>query len=102
MLLLPKQSTEQRGGRSLHTVARYPTDLGHNFVLAHARHNNSKSDYLVAEPHLQSWVQLNQERADELAECLRDANLSHDSSASLRISEWTYEQVEKARGQKCG
>ena len=79
--------------------SRYPTDLGHNFVLAHARCNNSKSDDLAAEPHLQSWAQLNQERADELAERLRDANLSHDSSASLRITEWAYEQIEKASGQ---
>ena len=60
---------------------------------------DSKSDYLAAEPHLQSWAQRIQERADELAERLRDANLSHDSSASLRIAEWAYEQVKKARGQ---
>ena len=29
--------------------SRYPTDLGHNFVLAHPRCNNAKSDHLAAE-----------------------------------------------------
>jgi hypothetical protein len=77
----------------------YPTDIGHNFVLAHRRCNNAKSDYLAAEQHLQSWAVRNQERADELAERLRDANLAHDSSASLRIAEWAYEQVERSKGQ---
>lgn len=79
--------------------SRYPTDLGHNFVLAHARCNNSKSDHLAAEQHLHSWAHRNRQRADELAERLRDANLLHDCSASLRITEWAYEQVEKANGQ---
>jgi hypothetical protein len=79
--------------------SRYPTDLGHNFVLAHARCNNAKSDYLAAEQHLQEWAQRNHERAAELAARLRDADLAHDSSASLRITEWAYEQVEKSKGQ---
>ena len=36
---------------------------------------------------------------EELAERLRDTELPHDSSASLRITEWAYEQVEKSKGQ---
>jgi len=91
-----------RGGMDVdHFIpwSRYPTDLGHNFVLAHARCNNAKSDYLGAESHLQSWARRNQERSVELNERLRDANLLHDCSASLRIAEWAYEQVEKARAQ---
>ena len=79
--------------------SRYPTDLGHNFVLAHPRCNNSKSDYLTAEQHLQSWAERSRTRSEELAERLRDAELSHDSSAPLRITEWAYEQVEKSNGQ---
>ena len=79
--------------------SRYPTDLGHNFVLAHPRCNNAKSDYLAAEQHLQSWSERNRTRSEELAERLTDAGLPADSSASLRITEWAYEQVEKAKGQ---
>ncbi len=79
--------------------SRYPTDLGHNFVLAHPRCNNSKSDHLAAEQHLQSWAERNHSCSEELAERLRDAGLLHDSTASIRITEWAYEQVEKSHGQ---
>ena len=79
--------------------SRYPTDLGHNFVLAHPRCNNAKSDHLAAEQHLQSWAERNRGRSSELDERLRDMGLPSDSSASLRITEWAYEQVEKSKGQ---
>ena len=68
-------------------------------MLAHPHCNNAKSDYLAAEQHLHSWSIRNHERAAEMAARLRDADLSHDSSASLRITEWAYEQVEKSKGQ---
>lgn len=79
--------------------SRYPTDLGQNFVLAHSSCNNAKSDYLAAEQHLRAWVDRNRDKADDMAEQLRDANLTSDASASTRIAEWAYEQVEKANGQ---
>ena len=78
--------------------SRYPTDLGHNFVLAHPRCNNSKSDYLAAEQHLESWSQRNRVRSVELDQRLIDAGLPSDSLASIRITEWAYEQVEKSQG----
>ncbi|QDV69018.1 HNH endonuclease [Rosistilla carotiformis] len=79
--------------------SRYPTDLGHNFVLAHPRCNNSKSDYLAAEQHLESWSERNRVRSVELDQRLIDAGLPSDSLASIRITEWAYEQVEKSKGQ---
>lgn len=79
--------------------SRYPADLGHNFVLAHPRCNKAKSDYLAAEQHLQSWTERNRTNSDEMAERLKDAGLPSDSLASLRITEWAYDQVEKANGQ---
>ena len=79
--------------------SRYPTDLGHNFVLVHPRCNNAKSAYLAAEQHLQSWADRNRTRSEELAERLQDAGLPSESSASIRITEWAYERVEKADGQ---
>ncbi len=78
---------------------RYPTDLGHNFVLAHPSCNNSKSDFLAAEQHLGEWTVRNRCHANELEERLTDAGLTHDQFASKRIAEWAYEQVEKAKGQ---
>ncbi|RTR38780.1 HNH endonuclease [Shewanella canadensis] len=39
--------------------ARYPNDLGHNFVLAHSKCNKSKSDHLAAEQHKERWFEQN-------------------------------------------
>ena len=79
--------------------SRYPTDLGQNFVLAHSKCNNSKSDFLAAEPHLGMWAERNRSRSKELAERLVDSGLPSDTTASMRITEWAYEQVEKSNGQ---
>lgn len=79
--------------------ARYPTDLGHNFVLAHPLCNNSKSDFLGAEQHLERWAERNTRHSVELHQRLADAGLPNDFTASIRIAKWAYEQVEKSKGQ---
>ena len=79
--------------------SRYPTDLGHNFVLSHPQCNNSKSDYLAAEGHLVAWSERNRVNQDQLCGRLRELGLPYDSAASLRIAEWAYEQTERADGQ---
>ena len=50
--------------------SRYPTDLGHNFVLSHPSCNNAKSDHIAAEEHLAAWCDRNKEHRDELNACL--------------------------------
>ena len=79
--------------------SRYPTDLGHNFVLSHPACNNAKSDYLAAEEHLGRWIERNQTHQDELQARLAAATLPHDLSASVRVTEWAYEQTQKSQGQ---
>ncbi len=79
--------------------SRYPTDLGHNFVLAHPACNNAKSDHIAAEEHLGAWIEQNTDHANEIAERLAAAALPHDLAASVRIAEWAYEQTEQANGQ---
>ena len=79
--------------------SRYPTDLGHNFVLAHPQCNNSKSDFLGAERYLERWAERNVLKSDELFQRLNNAGLPNDLTASLRIAEWAYDQVEKSKGQ---
>jgi hypothetical protein len=79
--------------------SRYPTDLGHNFVLAHRACNNAKSDHIAAEEHLDVWIAQNREHAAEIDERLAEAALPHDLAASVRITEWAYEQTERASGQ---
>ena len=95
---------ERRIGRDPHVDhfipwARYPNDLGHNFVLAHGRCNGRKSDHLAAEEHLCHWVERNERRGEKLSEAFRHASLAHDGAASTRIARWAYDELEQVRGE---
>jgi hypothetical protein len=74
--------------------ARYPVDLGHNFVLAHATCNGAKSDHLAAERHLNRWLERNEEQGVLLARQFDAAGILHDSSATCRIARWAYTQAD--------
>jgi len=76
--------------------SRYPLDLGHNFVLSHARCNGRKSDYLAANQHLERWVARNAEQGRELESAFDGEGLPHDAVASRHITKWAYEQAEMA------
>lgn len=78
---------------------RYPTDLGHNFVLAHSMCNSAKKDRLPAAPHLRRWRDRNLENRDALAEGFDEAGIVHDLSASWSVARWAYGQVENTGGQ---
>jgi len=79
--------------------SRYPADLGHNFVLAHDKCNNAKSDFLAAENHLVAWIGRNKEHQVELQERLVAAALPCDLTATVQIVKWVYKQTETAHGQ---
>jgi hypothetical protein len=79
--------------------SRYPADLGYNFVLAHHRCNNAKSDYLAAEVHLAAWAERNRLHHEELQSRLQGAGLPCDSAASVQVARWVYQQTERANGQ---
>lgn len=78
--------------------SRYPMDLGHNFVLAHAACNQSKSDHLAAEPHLERWIRRNELQGRALSEAFGGAGIIHDQRASHEITRWAYAQVERIQG----
>jgi hypothetical protein len=78
---------------------RYPTDLAHNFVLAHARCNGSKGDRLAAEPHIDRWRERNELHRQLLLDGFNDAGLLHDLGASVRVARWAYGQAEESGGQ---
>ena len=90
-----------RKGEADHFIpwSKYPQDLGHNFVLAHASCNNRKSDYLAAEEHICAWQERNASVAGELSQRFDAFELPHDIQASVRVAEWAYTQTEKAGGQ---
>lgn len=71
--------------------AKYPRDLAHNFVLAHAECNRRKSDMLAAERHLERWVARNAAFGDEIAGGLQ--GFWADVACSHRVAHWAYEQA---------
>jgi 5-methylcytosine-specific restriction endonuclease McrA len=79
--------------------SRFPADLGHNFVLAHDKCNNAKSDFLAAERHLEAWLKRNREYKSELQERLIASALPCDLGASMQVAKWMYQQTEKSNGQ---
>ena len=79
--------------------SRYPADLGHNFVLAHKKCNNAKSDHLAAEKHLAAWAERNRLHESVLRTRLQEEGLPCDALASIQIARWVYHQTEVANGQ---
>ena len=75
--------------------SRYPRDLGHNFVLAHAVCNQSKRDMLAAPVHLERWVTRTLAEPKALKEVFDGARFMHDVDASMSVVEWSYESAER-------
>lgn len=74
--------------------ARYPIDLGHNFVLAHACCNRSKRDFLAAQHHLEHWQKRNQNLGASLGQEFDTRGIPHNITATERIAFWAYNQAE--------
>jgi hypothetical protein len=78
--------------------SRYPVDLGHNFVLAHAGCNTSKSDHLAAAEFLNAWVERNQQHGDVMEDELGALGIVCHLPTSARVTTWAYSQVDVAGG----
>lgn len=78
--------------------SRYPVDLGHNFVLAHASCNERKSDRLPAALHLNAWVEHNQRVGQDKSHEFEREGLIHNLSTSARIMDWAYRQTSEYKG----
>jgi 5-methylcytosine-specific restriction endonuclease McrA len=79
--------------------ARYPVDLGHNFVLAHTACNTKKSDYLPSLDHLDHWLERNRQFDDNLVTQFDERRLTHDLATSTQVAEWAYGQTASRDGQ---
>ena len=77
--------------------SRYPRDLGHNFVLADRTCNQHKAEMLAATAHLERWVLRNQREDRQLRQVFADAPFFLDADASFSVTEWAYEQADRAR-----
>ncbi|ABZ76531.1 HNH nuclease [Shewanella halifaxensis HAW-EB4] len=71
--------------------ARYPNDLGHNFVLAHSACNNAKRDHLAAQRHKDRWHEQNIIRNEKLITTELSKYFVCESSRSEAIAAWAYQ-----------
>jgi 5-methylcytosine-specific restriction endonuclease McrA len=78
--------------------ALYPRDLAHNFVLAHATCNRSKSDSLAAYDHLARWLDRNARWSCQIAEISEESGIVHDVNATRAIGDWSYRAARQAAG----
>ena len=74
--------------------SRYPTDLGHNFVLTHRGCNGKKRELLAALPHLERWRRRNDDHGEELAQRFDERKLVHSLDGSHEVARWAYQQAE--------
>lgn len=70
--------------------SRYPSDLGHNFVLARRGCNQSKGAMLAAEDHLERWVIRNQSLGEPFGDELGRVGMVSDWLSSREIARWAY------------
>ncbi|MBE0598266.1 MAG: HNH endonuclease [Desulfuromonadales bacterium] len=79
--------------------SRYPQDLGHNFVLAHATCNRSKSDLLASPAHLANWHKRNMVHGEHLSQRFSEKGILHDYLKTRHITNWAYAQAESVGAQ---
>jgi hypothetical protein len=76
--------------------ARYPVDLGHNFVLADRSCNGKKRDRLPAIGHLAAWTDRNVRFGDQIRAALEERGIIAELAASSQVAQWAYSQAEAA------
>jgi 5-methylcytosine-specific restriction endonuclease McrA len=79
--------------------ARYPADLGPNFVLVHPNCNHNKGAHLADVDHLARWVERNDLHATDIARATGQTRLDEEWLASRHVARWAYGQADRAHGQ---
>jgi hypothetical protein len=94
--------------RKLHSTAcvdhfipwsRYPRDLVHNLVLAHAKCNALKSDLLGGESYLERWAEFVSDHDSALLQLGTEAGLLVDRATSIAVAEWSYGHAERVHAE---
>lgn len=71
----------------------YPRDLAHNFVMAHAVCNRSKSDTLAGRVHLEKWVDRLTLHSDALMQIGHDVGITASVQTARRVATWSYKNA---------
>ena len=75
--------------------ARYPDNGLDNLVVAHARCNNRKRDFLAAAEHVERWAARNAERANDIAQAAVDFTWERDAARSRSVAVATYSRLDE-------
>ena len=76
--------------------SKYPTDLGHNFVLADKRCNQGKSDLLAGTEHLHRWHLRNNAHEHDLSTAFDSVGLPYEMATSVNVARWAYDLAENS------
>lgn len=70
----------------------YPSDTGHNFVLADISCNSKKSNFLASDEFLYKWQERNEEQDLIIADRISVLGFLTDKERSHKVAEWAYAQ----------
>nr|WP_171457722.1 MULTISPECIES: HNH endonuclease signature motif containing protein [Acinetobacter] len=70
----------------------YPSDTGHNFVLADSSCNSKKSNLLASDEFLHKWQERNEEQNLIIVDRISVLGFLTDKERSHKVAEWAYAQ----------
>lgn len=70
----------------------YPSDTGHNFVLADSSCNSKKSNLLASDEFLHKWQERNEEQDLKIVDRISVLGFLTDKERSHKVAEWAYAQ----------
>lgn len=70
----------------------YPSDTGHNFVLADSSCNSKKSNLLACDEFLHKWQERNEEQDLIIVDRISVLGFLTDKERSHKVAEWAYSQ----------
>ena len=70
----------------------YPSDTGHNFVLADTNCNSKKSNSLASDEFLDKWQERNEEQDLIIVDRISVLGFLTDKERSHKVAEWAYAQ----------
>ena len=71
----------------------YPSDTGHNFVLADSSCNSKKSNLLASYEFLHKWYERNEEQDLIIVDRISVLGFLTDKERSHKVAEWAYSQA---------
>lgn len=71
----------------------YPSDTGHNFVLADSSCNSKKSNLLASDEFLNKWQERNENQDLIIVDRISVLGFLTDKERSHKVAEWAYSQA---------